>query len=206
MKETILCLVSGGIDSTALLYMLLTNEKYADYNIHAHHMHLRNVERRAQAEKLAIDKIFNFFEERNLREFEFTESVIETTFLRPPKFTRFLFDLDVAAVLVANMCIGDPSITKIVSGQTKTDMVFGQNIHIRRERVQKIFAAALYPNEITVVWDSPLIELTKQEVCDIFPAELRNLTWSCRTPIWYNGKPSPCGICSACQILNKMKN
>ncbi len=205
MKESILCMFSGGLDSTAVLYKLLTDEQYADYNIHVHHMHLRNVEHRAIAEAVAIKKILDYFNEYNFKTFDFTESVIETFFLQPPKFKRFIFDSDMMAFFAANICLCDQSIKKIAIGHTQTDILLADNLVLRRERMQKILDASFFPNEITAEWFSPLVELTKQETSDILPKELRDLTWSCRWPIYdENNTPLTCGKCLTCKEMEEI--
>ena len=49
-KPHILCMWSGGIDSTGLLYSLLTQPEYNDYERQVHHISLINVEGRSGAE------------------------------------------------------------------------------------------------------------------------------------------------------------
>ena len=39
----------------------------------------------------------------------------------------------------------------------------------------------------------------------MLPKELRSLAWSCRRPIYDNGKPRACQTCRACLELNKIK-
>lgn len=204
MKETILCMFSGGLDSTAVLYKLLTEEQYSDYNIHVHHMHLRNIEYRAMAESTAIRNIFEYFEENNFKHFVFTENIIETFFLHPPKFTRFIFDSDIMAFFAANICLANSSMRKVAVGHTKTDIELAHNLVVRRERMQKILEASYFPNEPTTEWYYPLINLTKQETSDILPKELRNLTWSCRNPTYNDGIPSVCGKCLTCKEMEEI--
>jgi len=206
MKETILCMFSGGLDSTALLYKLLTDEQYLDCNIHVHHMHLRNIEYRAVAEAAAIKKILKYFDDNKLKHFVFTENIIETFFLQPPQFKRFLFDSDVMAFFAANICISDQTMKRIAIGHTRTDIELAPNLVLRRERMQKILEASYFPNEPTTEWYYPLINLTKQETSDIIPKELHNLTWSCRNPMYDdNGIPSVCGKCLTCKEIDEMR-
>lgn len=207
MKETILCMFSGGLDSTAVLYKLLTDKQYSDYDIHVHHMHLRNIERRAMAESTAIKKILTYFEENDFEKFDFTENIIETFFLQPPQFKRFPFDSDVMAFFAANICLGDTTMKKVAVGHTKTDLEFAPNLIMRRERMQKILEASYFPDEVSTEFLYPLIKLTKQETSDILPKELRDLTWSCRNPIYDDdGIPSECGKCLTCKEMSEIDN
>lgn len=50
---------SGGLDSTYVLHKILTDQEYAEYDVHVHHMRLVNSEKRAAAEEITtIDHSF----------------------------------------------------------------------------------------------------------------------------------------------------
>lgn len=68
----ILCLWSGGIDSTAMLYKLLTDKKYEQYSIHAHFIVNINKENRHEAELDAVNGCLGWLKE-NCRPFEYTQ-------------------------------------------------------------------------------------------------------------------------------------
>jgi 7-cyano-7-deazaguanine synthase in queuosine biosynthesis len=46
---TILCLFSGGIDSTGVLHRLMTDPQYVQHPLIVHHIHIFNRENRAKA-------------------------------------------------------------------------------------------------------------------------------------------------------------
>ena len=54
---------SGGLDSLGMIYRLLTDTDYNQYNIHIHHVHNQNVENRQKAEavtvKVALEELKN---------------------------------------------------------------------------------------------------------------------------------------------------
>ncbi len=54
MRERILCMYSGGVDSTAVVYKLLTELKYSSYDIHVHHISMINLENKHDAELSAV--------------------------------------------------------------------------------------------------------------------------------------------------------
>ena len=43
--------------------------------------------------------------------------------------------------------------------------------------------------------------IVDKEIFDTLPEDLRNLTWSCRTPIYNNGIPIKCNKCPTCKEL-----
>ncbi len=44
----------------------------------------------------------------------------------------------------------------------------------------------------------PIVHMTKQEILEDIPVELKNLTWSCRLPQKIGGEFIPCGQCHTC--------
>ena len=56
-RDTILCMFSGGIDSSGVLHELFTNPEYVDRPLIIHHTILQNRENRAKAESQAVKAI-----------------------------------------------------------------------------------------------------------------------------------------------------
>ena len=54
-KRTILAMYSGGLDSLGMIYKLLTDPVYTDYDLHIHHVHNKNKEKRHYAEAITVD-------------------------------------------------------------------------------------------------------------------------------------------------------
>ena len=72
-------MISGGIDSVAVLKRLLEE---TDEKIYAHHVHIKNNEgmhniKRYKAEALALRKIIPYMK-KNFRDFHYSESTIDT--------------------------------------------------------------------------------------------------------------------------------
>ena len=55
-KSTILAMYSGGLDSLGMVYRLLTDPEYQDYNLHIHHVHNKNIENRHRAEDIMVQQ------------------------------------------------------------------------------------------------------------------------------------------------------
>ena len=68
---------SGGLDSLGMVYKLLTEEQYQEYDIHIHHVHNRNVENRHRAEAIAVNIALKELKTLGFK-FAYSESEIAT--------------------------------------------------------------------------------------------------------------------------------
>lgn len=200
-KEKILCMFSGGLDSLGVLYLLLTRPEYRDVNIHVHHMYLNNVENRTEAEKIACENIFRYFRENKYRKFEYTESSHDMSFMRK----YFIYDSVMYGFVGANMMINDLDLKTMAIGSNKDDRQ-NQGSIVRASKGKDTFYSIL-PSEIKYhrSYIYPVVNLTKQQIWNMLPGDLRELAWSCRRPIYDNGKPRTCQSCRACLEMNKIK-
>lgn len=194
-KNRTLVMFSGGIDSTAALWHVLNRpETYGE--IHVHHMHLKNVEKRWQAEAAAVKSVLDYMRKKAPTPFTTSESTIAT-----PQFgNQFLFDVEVMGFITGYMTSRDPNITKVVIAATKTDFELGVDASVMRG---KRMHNAYHPDEkdhSVRIKEYPHSHLTKEEVYKTLPADLAILTWSCRTPRYVKGRPIECGQCKTCKI------
>ena len=52
----------------------------------------------------------------------------------------------------------------------------------------------------------PVQDLTKIQIYNLLPQDVRDMTWSCRTPIYNtDGVPSVCNQCKACIEMKSIK-
>ena len=70
---TTLVMFSGGLDSTAALYKLLTG---SEDDLHVHHVHLVNRDGRARAERDAVQAVLAWCR-ANCRPFSYSESALD---------------------------------------------------------------------------------------------------------------------------------
>jgi 7-cyano-7-deazaguanine synthase in queuosine biosynthesis len=181
-------MLSGGLDSTGAFWQLTMNSQE---EIHVHHMNLRNIERRARAESIAIQGILAFMEKAGAK-FTYTESTHEY-----PAFEGgFIWDADITSFMAGNICYTNPSIKHVALGLTKTDTA-REEVSGRIKRANQIFSALCDATKIY-----PIEHLDKKSVYNMLPEELRRLTWSCRTPVYQQFSIIPCGKCHTC---NEMK-
>jgi tRNA(Ile)-lysidine synthase TilS/MesJ len=211
-KPVILCMFSGGVDSTGALFRLLTHPDYRNFRIQVHHIHLLNIERRALAEKQACQRILQVFKDMGLA-FDYSENTLEANFLTPPEYTRFMFDSDVTYFMAGNICEGKRAIQYIAMGRTKSDTwqpngALNRDLLLRLKRSEHIFHAvmSLTPPEKRPVFIRPVEQFTKAEVWNMLPAEARQHIWWCRHPVWLdNGKQfSTCNKCPTCVAMREI--
>ena len=190
-QQTILAMYSGGLDSLGMIYLLLTDPEYKDYDIHIHHVHNKNVEQRWRAEAIAVERAVKELTQLGF-EFEYSESEINTQ----PFGRRFLFDTDSMNFFAGYVCSVNPNIKKVAMGMQANDA--NQTLEERRVRAAKILEAFTPAEKIY-----PVLNMTKREIYDSLPESLRDLFWSCRKPIYSEKNIAPCLKCDTCVTLQE---
>lgn len=190
-----LVMLSGGIDSTAALWYVLGHpEVYGA--IHVHHIHIQNEERRWEVEAMAVNAIYEYLKKHSPTPFVTSESVIGM-----PSFKgNFMWDIEAIGFTGGYMTSLDPSITKIVLGVTSTDWERSSipDTVARSKATHNAFHrdADDHSGQVKVF---PLKDMTKQQAYNSLPAELAQLTWSCRRPHFHDGVFIECGVCKTCR-------
>ena len=189
-----------------MLHELVTNDKYAEYDLIVHHIYIVNRENRHQAEAKAVKSIVPYY--KKIKDFLYTESVFNTSGFAPLKSIRFPFDMDVCAFLAANICAARPEVAHVAMGRTKTDVSSGgSNFSMRMQRAQNIFKSTLMlqggemPEYIF-----PVVDMTKEEIWNNLPETVRPNTWYCRTPLYTDNMARPCGKCITCKDVQSFIN
>lgn len=199
MNGMILCMYSGGLDSAAMLHLLLTKDEYKAFAIHVHHLHLVNLENRALATHAATLNALEHLRKSGCREFGYSESLH-----RYPVFNQqMLWDADLCAFMAGNICNATPDIRYVALGRTKTDTEHGgPEYQARLDRALGIFRAVKALNQAPSEFVFPVAHLTKGEIWELLPPELRAHTWSCRRPVYVEGKRAyACGQCFNCKAM-----
>ena len=190
-KPTILAMYSGGLDSLGMVYKLLTEEAYKDYDIHIHHVHNKNVENRHKAEAIAVDIALKELKELGFK-FAYSESEIGTV----PFGRHFLYDTDSMNFFAGYVCSVNPDIKKVAMGMQANDANLA--LEERRVRANKILQAFTTAEKIF-----PVVDMTKREIYDMLPETLRDKFWSCRHPVYSEKNIAPCGKCDTCVKLRE---
>lgn len=185
--------VSGGLDSVAMLYRLLTE---TNRPIHAHHVRIKpRLDRgRWRAEELAVEAVMPWLQE-NTRPFVWSRSE------RPPHSVR---TADI--VLVTEECAkvglatyGRDGIDGLARGANAHDMVD------RGTNSRQAHAAAVWQRMLGLgapPIEFPIAEMTRPQIWAMLPPELARLTWSCRMPSSpAQGRYRHCQACHTCRQL-----
>lgn len=203
MKESdaVLCMFSGGIDSTGVLHRLLNEHNYRDKQLILHHIHLHSRENRALAESIAVKNILEYYKKNSDQVITITESTFDSTGFRNLKSNKFPFDTDIQGFIAANICISRPDIGAVAFGRTKTDIKGLKSGFVKRMlRLQHVFDAVLlnepkpHPRFIY-----PVASYSKEEIWSFLPSEVKRYVWWCRRPVYKKKEAIPCRKCITCR-------
>jgi len=188
-QQTILVMYSGGLDSLGTVYHLLTDPAYKDYRLHIHHVHQHNIENRHRAEAVTVEMALKELERLGYR-FVYSESQIATQ----PYKGGYLYDTDSINFFAGYICSVNPDIELVALGMQSGDT--NHSLEERRTRANNIFKAFTGVEKIF-----PVLDKTKREIYDGLPESLRNMFWSCRTPVYSKESIQQCGKCKTCLQL-----
>lgn len=200
-----LLMFSGGLDSTGALWQLLQNK---ENKVHIHHLHLINKEKRAKAEHIAVKNIISYISRHY--KIKYSESYHEYPYYSYLSMINnnamalnqnFMFDSDIYNFIAGTICLSLPQIKTIAIGRTKSD----SSLDVEQRAIRGNKLLELFTTNIKKVY--PVGHLTKHEIYDMLPKELRDMTWSCRTPIYADENTiKECGKCKACRELIEIQN
>jgi 7-cyano-7-deazaguanine synthase in queuosine biosynthesis len=190
-QQTILAMYSGGLDSLGMIYKLLTDPEYKEYNIHVHHVHIKNIERRDEAEKVFVGIALTELKRLGFK-FAYSESYISSR----PYNGNFLYDSDTINFFAGYVCSTNPDIVKVSVGMQSNDA--NHRLEERLVRANNIFKAFTKVEKIF-----PVLDMSKREIYNSLPETLRNKFWSCRRPVYSETSIDPCGMCDTCIKLKE---
>lgn len=188
-QQVILAMYSGGLDSLGMIYKLLTEPEYKDHVLHIHHVHNRNVERRDRAEAITVEMALKELERLGFS-FIYSESEITSQ----PYNGQYMYDSDSINFFAGYICSTNPKIIKVAMGMNANDS--NHALEERRKRANQILAAFTPVEKIY-----PVLNMSKREIYDSLPDTLKNMFWSCRTPIYTKESIQHCGKCKTCTQL-----
>jgi 7-cyano-7-deazaguanine synthase in queuosine biosynthesis len=184
----LLVLLSGGLDSTTMLYKYLTETQR---EIHVHHISLGGqFGNRDGVELEHVMRIVKWLRD-NTRWFEFSYSSIEM-----PGFTGATSHTLYA--LMASLMVLSEGYSGVATGRIATDNTVNGSKNF--DHALQIFKAATQnrlPTE--AVWELPINHLCKRDLIKMIPRELFALTWSCQYPVQNDdGTHRECRKCIGC--------
>lgn len=188
---TTLVMFSGGVDSTALLVKLLTASAEP---LRVHHIRMENREMRAAAEQAAVEGILGYCR-RHYRPFRYSESGLEFA-----QLAAIPIDYLSIAFVACQVAIDTPGCKRIAVASLASDTDIANRSARQRHVFETLYECyrARKLGEPRVEWVFPVYELGKGDLAASLPAELLNLTWSCRRPVAGAGGYRACGTCKAC--------
>ena len=182
-RHPALVMYSGGLDSFAVLYALLTA---TNISVHAHHIEIANYEGRAEAESEAIARQRDWLA-KHCRSFEYSTSRHE---FRAEKSSGT-----------------DTQVTMFTAGRVY-NWLEGRlwsiwTGHIRPPEWEMNEGAAILHSmfinrAMRPYWVRPLKRLTKPQILGSVPPDTRDMLWSCRTPVQEGSALRVCGTCRTC--------
>jgi hypothetical protein len=202
MEDSILLMLSGGLDSSYLLYYLLVD---TNYEIHTHHISLRyDVEPRWAEEDTATNNVINYCQK--IRNFSSSESRFDFR-----GFGHVGWDSDLQVLVAARVAPNLRKKVRVAIGWT-CDSV---NKLIVKSRLERNVTANIWtacrnsvdkPERRKLLNEKlwfPLVDMGmyKKDILRNCPDDLVDLTWSCRKPVKKDGKSVPCGKCFVCKEI-----
>lgn len=193
--------LSGGIDSTAALYLSLKNNP--DQNFLVYRIQLLNGTsgHRSIREEFATESILLWLEKNGYANFAYRKLSFDYSSLgmMPP-----VWDSDVVNFVAAVAVHAHPEINRFVEGAIADDFD-DPSFAKRLEKIMALFYLAAERSPKDFSFDFPVKEMRKYEVMKALPEELLALTWSCRYP--EIGAPytfDRCHKCPQCKVIDSV--
>lgn len=191
---------SGGIDSTAGLYYTLTN--YPDDHFLVFKVILINGEcgSRTVKEEQAVNAILEALRARGIHNFTYRRLSFDYSQLGAPP----IWDSEAVNFAAATCLRAHPEITEMVEGAIYDDYL-QEGFQERLHQIEKILylVSERTKDNLTILF--PLKDWNKYQVMKSLPADILNLTWSCRYPEgaaqW---ELKRCHKCSTCITIDKV--
>lgn len=176
---SVILMYSGGLDSLGAFYSLAETR----VALHVHHIDILNYEERAPLESKAVANTLAWLRDKGYS-FSYSSSMLNI----PAVNGTTMFDATLTKLVAGWLAANTPD-SSIAWGVTKTDdndTTHDQRIRLGDDLLD-LFSSAkqLYP----------IRDLTKKQVWELLPPDLRVLAWSCRKPIFSR---RPCKSCKAC--------
>ncbi|MCD6074290.1 MAG: hypothetical protein K0Q70_1173 [Rhodospirillales bacterium] len=182
-------MLSGGIDSTYVLARLL---RETDDEILVHHVHFLNNSNRHIPEAAACKKIVDYCR-TSYRDFSYTETAIDHRRLVAHGFDVIAAGFEAGVIASSFHIATGRNVDRWFIGLAADDVTMPRVRAKQGQECCEFNCQSGYPPDLHLY---PLVGLQTQ--IDYLPADLYELTWSCRTPKIEGEAHSACGECSSC--------
>lgn len=201
-SKYIVVMLSGGLDSTYTAYKMLRDTK-DDTLLHIHHCEQRkgNVGDQWRMETIQVPKIIAWlrkeFPKRNIQvstsRFEYRNS-----YWSGWDITHFtIFSIDVAKSIYAQNIGAEISIALGIEKNLTRD----DGLSYRMDEYMEVFKAMTSRMNTKPEFIKPIVHMDRFDIIADIPPELRELTWSCRSPQRAGATYIKCGRCHACKEI-----
>jgi len=189
---------SGGIDSTAALYLTLT--QYPDDQWLVFRVNLLNgsAANRMVKEEQAVIAILDSLRSKGINNFTYRRLSFDYAQLGPPP----VWDSEVVNFAAATCIRAHPEITEFIEGAIADDYE-QERFDDRIAQISKILYLVSEKTAESLQIKFPLKDKYKDDVMRLLPKEILRLTWSCRYP--EGGEQwtlKRCHKCHTCQIID----
>lgn len=182
-RATTLIQLSGGIDSTFVLWWWLVN--HPDEFCVVHHIDMIHFENRSKKESEAVGNILKWLDSRGLKNYFYIQNTFDYGNIPGVVFDVEVCGFTAGVILATRRC---QSINKVFFP------IYGNETE--REKIRREVMMLTAKREIECIY--PLVGLEKFDVMKMIPFELLQLCWYCRSPL--NG--NPCGNCHTCKQVD----
>lgn len=174
MSNKILCMYSGGLNSTGGLWELITNPKYSKFDILVHHINIIDYNNQFEQQNLVVKNIINTLQ--NLTDRNLYLSSSRTGFEHIPPFSQLPHTLTTCAFIAGNLAQIDLDIKLIALGANRTkinDEEYKEQMNQSWEIFKTIGKYRDYPSLAQFIY--PVQEKLPQEILDLLPHSLQNI-------------------------------
>lgn len=191
---------SGGIDSTAGLYLTLTQNPQHHFLVFKVILINGECGSRTVKEEQAVNAILEALRAKGIHNFTYRRLVFDYSQLGAPP----IWDSEAVNFAAATCLRAHPEISEMIEGAIYEDYQ-QEGFQERLDQIEKILylVSERSPDNFTIQF--PLQEMNKYEVMKSLPSDILNLTWSCRYPEgaaqWHLKR---CHKCSTCLTIDKV--
>lgn len=195
-KLTTLVTLSGGVDSTYLLWKLL-NE--TDDEIIALHVNIANNEGRSEIENIRTEQIVMYLSEK-IRPFIYETTGMDHRGLNWYGYDMMTIGFEVGIVATSHLLRTNHAVDRWTIASCSEEGRWPQRgIHSKACAI-----ATCYPHKAPPYFAFPTI--SKVEQMRLMPRELLDLTWYCRRPVITRSGYKTCGYCKTCLLVSELED
>ena len=198
MKYSAIIPFSGGIDSTAALYLTLTGRPDENFFVFKVNLINGSSASRTVMEERAVNSILDELRSMGINNFTYRRLSYDYSQLGYPP----IWDSEAVNFAAATCIRSLPNVQEFVEGAIKDDYL-QPDFQDRLNQIEKILylVSERSPDNLKIVF--PLKDMFKYEVMKSIPLQILKLTWSCRFPVegpeWDLKR---CKQCHTCKIIN----